>query len=122
MRKAIRTSTLSLTAAAAAAMALTGAMPSNAEAADDAKPIAEVVFKCDADKSIDAMFYEDKVDLTLSDGRSMSLPQVISGSGARYANADESFVFWNKGNTAFVTEGPDETMTFENCVEAPKAH
>ena len=43
--------------------------------------------------------------------------QVISGSGARYANADESFVFWNKGNTAFVTEGLDEKMTFENCVE-----
>ncbi len=98
--------------AALASLALpTGAL------ADDAKPIAEVVFACDADKSIDATFYEDKVELKLSDGRSMELPQVISGSGARYANADESFVFWNKGNTAFVTEGPDETMTFENCVE-----
>jgi membrane-bound inhibitor of C-type lysozyme len=29
----------------------------------------------------------------------------MSGSGARYANADESFVFWNKGDTAFITEG-----------------
>lgn len=102
------------------AMLAGGALPSAAHA-DDAKPIAEAVFKCDADKSIDATFYDEKVDLKLSDGRSMELPQVISGSGARYANADESFVFWNKGNTAFVTEGPDEKMTFENCVDEKDA-
>jgi membrane-bound inhibitor of C-type lysozyme len=41
---------------------------------------------------------------------------VISGSGARYANADESIVFWNKGDTAFITEGADDAMTFEDCV------
>jgi membrane-bound inhibitor of C-type lysozyme len=46
----------------------------------------------------------------------MKLPQVISGSGARYANEDESFVFWNKGDTAFVTEGTDDKMTFKDCV------
>jgi membrane-bound inhibitor of C-type lysozyme len=46
----------------------------------------------------------------------MELPQVISGSGARYANADESFVFWNKGDTAFVTEGSDDNMTYKDCV------
>jgi membrane-bound inhibitor of C-type lysozyme len=48
----------------------------------------------------------------------MELPQVISGSGARYANADESFVFWNKGDTAFITEGPDDNdnMTYKDCV------
>lgn len=79
-------------------------------------PIAQAVFKCAEGKSIDAAFYADKVDLTLSDGRSLELPQVISGSGARYANADESFVFWNKGDTAFVTEGTDEAMTYAECV------
>ena len=98
-----------------------GGFPAGAWAGDDAKPIAEAVFKCDGDKSIDATFYEEKVDLKLSDGRSMELPQAISGSGARYANADESFVFWNKGNTAFVTEGPDEKTTFENCVDEKDA-
>jgi membrane-bound inhibitor of C-type lysozyme len=81
-------------------------------------PIASVTFKCEGDKAIDATFYADSVDLTLTDGRSMELPQVISGSGARYANADESFVFWNKGDTAFITEGPDdnENMTYKDCV------
>ena len=80
-------------------------------------PVATATFKCAKAKSITATFYADKVDLKLSDGRSMSLPQVISGSGARYANADESFVFWNKGNTAFVTEGADQTSTFSDCVD-----
>ena len=37
---------------------------------------------------------------------------------SRYANADETFVFWNKGDTAFVTEGKDETQTYADCVAA----
>jgi membrane-bound inhibitor of C-type lysozyme len=80
--------------------------------------VATATFKCAGSKAIDATFYADKVDLTLTDGRSLELPQVISGSGARYANADESFVFWNKGDTAFITEGPDDngTMTYKDCV------
>ena len=74
-------------------------------------------FTCDESKTITATFYptDDKyVDLQLSDGRNMSIPHAVSGSGARYAKADESFVFWNKGNTAFVTE--NGTTTFSNCV------
>ena len=56
------------------------------------------------------------MDLKLSDGRSLSLPQVLSGSGARYANKDESFVFWNKGDTAFITEGASGEETYSDCV------
>jgi membrane-bound inhibitor of C-type lysozyme len=81
-------------------------------------PVSQVKFVCKDDKSIDATFYSDKVDLTLSDGRSMSLPQTMSGSGIRYANSDETFVFWSKGDTAFVTEGADERETFSDCVVA----
>ena len=54
------------------------------------------------------------VALTLSDGRTMTLPQTISADGIRYANADESFVFWSKGNGAFIQEG--NTNTYNNCV------
>jgi membrane-bound inhibitor of C-type lysozyme len=79
-------------------------------------PIATAIYKCEGNKGIDATYFPDSVELTLTDGRSMKLPQVISGSGARYANADESFVFWNKGDTAFITEGADDAMTFEDCV------
>ena len=76
-----------------------------------------VTFTCDDGKSIVADFYvgDDKfVDLALSDARAMSVPRAISASGARYANADESFVFWNKGDTAFVTE--NGTTTYAGCV------
>ena len=43
------------------------------------------------------------------------MPQAMSASGARYANKDETFVFWNKGDTAFVTEGKDGKDTYSGC-------
>ena len=89
------------------------ALPAMAET-----PTAAATFKCKGGKTIAATFYSDAVDLKLSDGRSLKLPQAMSGSGARYANKDESFVFWNKGDTAFVTEGNAETPTYADCVTA----
>ncbi len=81
-------------------------------------PIHIAAFSCEQGKTIGTVFYNSKVELTLSDGRKFSLPQAVSASGARYANADESFVFWNKGNTAFITEGKSgtPTTTYSNCV------
>lgn len=79
----------------------------------------QVTFNCAAGKQIDAVFYpgdDKRVDLKLSDGRSLSVPHTLSGSGARYASADGSFVFWNKGNTAFITEGPPDHETYSDCV------
>ncbi len=72
-------------------------------------------FACNADKSIGAMFNneDDSVTLSLSDGRTMDLAHVVSADGARYANADESFVFWNVGNTATVME--NGTTTYSGC-------
>jgi len=75
------------------------------------------VFNCDDEKTITATFYptdDQYVDLVLSDERAMSVPRAISASGARYAKADETFVFWNKGDTAFITE--NDITTFANCV------
>lgn len=86
--------------------------PGNAPAAPKT-----AAFKCDGSKAVTATFYPgvDKyVDLSLSDGRKLSVPRAISASGARYANADESFVFWNKGDTAFITE--NGTTTFSGCL------
>ena len=59
--------------------------------------------------------YANSVSLKLSDGRSLTVPQAMSASGARYANKDETFVFWNKGDTAFVTEGKDGKETYSGC-------
>ena len=80
--------------------------------------ISDVTFACDAGKTVRGIFHQNGVQLLLSDGRNMTVPHAISASGARYANDDESFVFWNKGNTAFVTEGTgaNSTTTYANCV------
>ena len=77
--------------------------------------INSVTFSCAGNKTIQALFFADKAELTLSDGRHMLLLQAISASGARYANTDESFVFWNKGNAAFIEES--QKITFQECIE-----
>jgi membrane-bound inhibitor of C-type lysozyme len=81
-----------------------------------AAPVASATFTCKGGKTIAATFYPDKVELKLSDGRSLTLPQAMSASGARYANKDETFVFWNKGDTAFITEGVSRQETYSDCV------
>ena len=97
--------------------------------------VGAATYTCDGGKTITASFFDLKnpppfsdyavpptptgsVLLSLSDGRSMTLPQTISGSGVRYANADESFVFWNKGNTAFIEEGAKQNQTYAGCISA----
>jgi membrane-bound inhibitor of C-type lysozyme len=75
-----------------------------------------VTYKCADGKSITATFHlpsDTHVDLVLSDGRTTSVSHAISASGARYANTDESFVFWNKGDTAFIIE--NGTTTYQGC-------
>lgn len=81
-----------------------------------------VSYTCDGNKSILAVYEnfarspeDNRVFLELSDKRYMTLMQVISGSGARYADGGDNFVFWNKGNTAFVEEGGK--MTYSNCAQ-----
>ena len=77
--------------------------------------IIRATFNCASGKTIRVEFSNDKVKLLLSDGRKIELTHAISASGARYANSDESFVFWNKGNTAFIEENGQ--MTFTDCLE-----
>src|SRR6185437_9632300 len=101
--------------------------------------VSRVSYACNAGKTIAAIYYQGtatapasdtlptpngSVALTLSDNRTMTLPQTIPGSRIRYANAGETVVFWSKGNTAFITEGAPSTgsgqatQTFSNCVAA----
>ena len=89
------------------------------EAATAAAPAQKSIrarFGCNRGRSIDATFVNganSRVELILSDGRKLTVPQAQSASGARYANADESFVFWNKGNTAFIEEAGK--TTYDGC-------
>lgn len=95
-------------------------------------PTTRASYACKDGNSIDVEFFtgESKspvapdmpptprgsVHLKLSDGRDMTLTQTLSASGVRYANADESFVFWNKGNGALVLENNVE-KSFIGCIE-----
>jgi len=98
-------------------------------------PLAVVQYSCNAGKTIDAEYYAGQtkpatgdqppipggsVDLKLSDGRTMTLTQTISADGARYANPDESFVFWNKGNGALVLENNQE-KSYVGCIAVAPA-
>lgn len=83
--------------------------------------VAKYEFSCNDGKSITASFVNNEtssVTLDLSDNRAFSLMQSISASGARYTNKDESVIFWNKGDEAFLEE--DGKTTFENCSVTPK--
>lgn len=82
-------------------------------------PIAQVTYICNGGKTIEAVFYKGEskpvepgqppipsgsVKIVLSDGRNFDLPQTISADGGRYANSDESFIFWSKGDGALMLE------------------
>jgi membrane-bound inhibitor of C-type lysozyme len=84
-----------------------------------ARRVIESTFVCSSGERIAAVFDtgSNRVDLSLPDGRKLSLAQVLSASGARYANADESIVFWNKGRTAFLQESG--VVTQSDCRGAP---
>lgn len=94
-------------------------------------PMSTVRYQCQQNKSMVADFYDGKssagpdgrpipggrVVVQLSDGRKLNLPQTLSGSGIRYADSSGSIVFWSKGDTAFVEEGANQTVTYRDCVQ-----
>jgi membrane-bound inhibitor of C-type lysozyme len=75
----------------------------------------DVVFVCDGNKSIHAVFYERGVKVGFPKEPQTFLLQTISASGARFANTDESLVFWNKGNEAFIMRNNETDPNFNNC-------
>jgi membrane-bound inhibitor of C-type lysozyme len=93
-------------------------------------PVATVSYMCSANNTITAAYFAGSseeassdrapkpsghVELVLPDGRPLSLPQTISASGARYANASESIIFWNNGRSISYTDTSTETDL--DCIE-----
>ena len=82
---------------------------------DSTKPITTVVFDCDSGNLAAIRFWSDRCRLTgmlRRQNLDFTLPQVISGSGARYS--DGKIVVWNKGNDVFIDLGNGQTF---NCVK-----
>ena len=93
-------------------------------------PLTPIFYYCNGGVNLSALYQQGasttvspdqppvpggSVALTLGDGRTLTLDQTISADGARYANKDESIIFWSKGNGAFVLENNKE-KTYSNCV------
>lgn len=78
--------------------------------------VVSVNYLCEGGSSIVAAYNntDENVSLSLSDERIMTLDQVVSDDGARYANADESIVFWSVGDQAFLDE--NGVTTFAECL------
>jgi membrane-bound inhibitor of C-type lysozyme len=73
------------------------------------------LFRCGGGAALKAEFLEESVSLALSDGRQVRLPQISEGDERRYANSNESFVFWNKGITASLEESG--ATTYASCLQ-----
>ena len=79
-----------------------------------AQPAGEkrVIFRCPQGEAIEATIRDEAVAVTLPDGVTAVLPQVISASGARYSNG--ATTLWNKGNTVFIMKG--DVVVLKDCV------
>lgn len=77
--------------------------------------ITNASYTCSDNKTIQALFFDEKAEITLSDGRELLLFTAMAASGVRYTNSDESITFWTKGNTAFIEEGPTDAVTYADC-------
>ncbi|HEX2792608.1 MAG TPA: MliC family protein [Candidatus Paceibacterota bacterium] len=82
-------------------------------------PLATVEYGCAEGRAFTARVEvrpesPGNAEVVLEDGSTLLLAQTRSASGARYANSDESFVFWTKGNTAFIEK--DGQMAYADCV------
>lgn len=94
-------------------------------------PTAVARYSCDKGKFITAAFFTGSTtapaqpgqppvptgtaDVSLDGGATTTLHQTLSADGARYATADESFVFWNKGNEALIMRNNSMDLTYTNC-------
>ncbi|HTR18826.1 MAG TPA: hypothetical protein VMH91_02495 [Candidatus Paceibacterota bacterium] len=79
------------------------------------KPIRNLVFDCDQQKSFRVIFYAGTVHLHLSDGRDLILPTVASTSKAEYVASNGTITFTENNGEGSVEEGPDHTQTYKNC-------
>jgi len=87
-----------------------------------------VVYRCGNGERIVVRYYllSDKslgfVKVRLADGTEYTLPQVVSGSGARYSD-DREMVWWTKGETAFAEmrdQNGEWRTAYDNCREVPE--
>lgn len=75
----------------------------------------KVTYVCPNGDEIPASFDNTAgtVTFTLPGGEPTTLPHAMSADGARYANSDESLVFWNVGDSVMIEQ--NGVTTYQNC-------
>jgi membrane-bound inhibitor of C-type lysozyme len=127
------TRTVAIALVAIAVITAVAILRAEAPATGQPVQISAVSYYCKGDATITAVYYQSEnkpapnpgqppvpggsVALVLSDGRTMTLSRTYSASGIRYANADESFVFWSKGDGALALENNEE-KSYIGCIAA----
>lgn len=105
---------------------------STSEITEKSTLISSVQYICDNEKNIIASYYEGprmptpvpgemptptgSVEISLNGDARIMLRQTISGSGIRYANEDESLVFWSKGDGALIMRNNVMDLSYINCI------
>ncbi len=69
-------------------------------------------YSCDSGKTIAASFSNNDATITLSDGRTLTLPHTVSADGAQYGSGTVLFV--TKGDQGFLQENAN--TTYDNCI------
>src|ERR1700761_2896435 len=77
-----------------------------------------VNYYCQGNSTITANYTQSQVALTLSDGRMMTLPQIMSGSGIQYEK--NNILFASEGNDAYLSESGK--MTYNDCTAGTVAN
>lgn len=104
------------------------------QASNASVPSAVAHYACDKGKFIDAAFFDGTTTpavqpgqppqptgtaaVSIDGGATTTLRQTVSADGARYASADESFVFWSKGNQALIMRDNSMDLAYTNCTKS----
>lgn len=81
-------------------------------------------YRCEGGQIIKATYYSlndhslSFVRIQLPDGRRLTLPEVMSASGARFSS-DQDVIWWIKGNSGFVQQRDAKgqwAVTMNSCV------
>lgn len=72
-----------------------------------------ITFKCDDGTSFTGQFFREEAIFNLPGQGEITLPQVVSASGAKYT--DDNITVWTKGQEAFVEV--DNQITLKNCLQ-----
>lgn len=94
-------------------VALIVAMSMTGGADESVTRTGEASYSCADGTTINVQFLADESAIVTLDGTPYELSQVQAASGARYANSDESFVFWEQGGEAVVLV--DGEVMYDAC-------